>query len=104
KYTPQNGDIWIRAEEVGDIVVVRVRDSGIGIAPEMLPKVFEMFVQIDNSLERTQGGLGIGLSLVKRLVEMHSGTVEAVSEGPGKGSEFVVRLPIASRRSSDREV
>ena len=103
KYTPQNGDIWIRAEEVGDTIVVRVRDSGIGIAPEMLPKVFEMFVQIDNSLERTQGGLGIGLSLVKRLVEMHSGTVEAVSEGPGKGSEFVVRLPMASRRSSDRE-
>ena len=103
KYTPQRGDISILAEEVGDAIVVRVRDSGIGIPQEMLPKVFEMFVQVDNSLERAQGGLGIGLSLVKRLVEMHSGSVEAFSEGPGKGSEFVVRLPMARPSASAQE-
>jgi PAS domain S-box-containing protein len=103
KYTPPNGVISIRAEEVGDTIVVRVHDSGIGIPREMLPKVFEMFVQIDNSLERAQGGLGIGLSLVKRLVEMHSGSVEAFSEGPGKGSEFVVRLPIARPRTNEQQ-
>ena len=76
--------------------MVSVKDSGIGIPPEMLPKVFEMFTQVDRSLERSQGGLGIGLTLVKRLVEMHGGTVEARSEGHGRGSEFSVRrLPEA---------
>jgi CheY-like chemotaxis protein len=73
---------------------VSVKDTGIGIPNEMLPKVFEMFTQVDRTLERSQGGLGIGLTLVKRLVEMHGGTVRAYSEGPGRGSEFVVRLPI----------
>ena len=72
-----------------------MRDNGIGIPAEMLPRIFEMFTQVDRSLERSQGGLGIGLTLVKRLVEMHGGTVEARSEGPGQGSEFVVRLPVA---------
>jgi CheY-like chemotaxis protein len=75
-------------------VIVSVTDSGIGIAPEHLPHVFEMFSQVDSALERSQGGLGIGLSLVRGLVEMHGGTVEARSEGLGKGSEFVVRLPV----------
>ena len=100
KYTEPGGHIWLTAERQGSDVVVSVRDTGIGIPPDKLPRVFEMFTQVDRSLERSQGGLGIGLTLVKRLVEMHGGTVEARSDGPGRGSEFVVRLPvlIGSRR------
>ena len=74
--------------------MISVRDSGIGILPDMLPRIFEMFTQIEHSASRTQGGLGIGLTLVRSLVEMHGGKVEARSEGPGKGSEFIVRLPL----------
>jgi signal transduction histidine kinase/CheY-like chemotaxis protein len=77
-------------------IVVKIRDSGVGIPPEMLGKVFEMFAQVDRSLERSRGGLGIGLTLVKRLVELHGGVVTAHSEGPGTGSEFTVRLPVAT--------
>ena len=95
KYTERGGQIWLSAERRGDTAVVGVRDTGIGIPPQMLPRVFEMFTQVDRSLERAQGGLGIGLTLVQRLVEMHGGSVEAHSEGAGKGSEFVVRLPVA---------
>ena len=101
KYTPRNGSISIKAEQRGDAVIVRVIDNGIGIPPEMLPRVFDMFMQVDKSLERAQGGLGIGLSLVKRLVEMHGGIVEAHSKGPGMGSEFVVRLPAAKIAAAD---
>ena len=101
KYTPRNGSISIKAEQRGDAVIVRVIDNGIGIPPEMLPQVFDMFMQVDKSLERAQGGLGIGLSLVKRLVEMHGGHVEAHSKGPGMGSEFVVRLPAAKIAAAD---
>ena len=93
KYTDPGGRIRLDARREGDEVVIRVRDTGIGIAPEMLPTVFDMFVQVERRLDRSQGGLGIGLSLVKSLVEMHGGSVAAHSEGPGKGSEFVVRLP-----------
>jgi signal transduction histidine kinase len=94
KYTQRGGgDIRLAVEPLGREVAVSVRDNGIGIPVPMLPHVFEMFIQVDRSLERTQGGLGIGLSIVKRLVEMHGGTVEAHSEGRGQGSEFVVRLP-----------
>jgi CheY-like chemotaxis protein len=75
-------------------VVVSVTDTGIGIAADQLPCLFQMFGQVDSSLERSQGGLGIGLTLVKRLVEMHGGRIEARSEGPGQGAEFVVRLPL----------
>jgi PAS domain S-box-containing protein len=75
--------------------VVRVRDTGIGIDPEILPHIFDLFFQVDRSHARTHGGLGIGLNMVRRLVELHGGTVEAHSEGPGRGSEFVVRLPLA---------
>ena len=89
----QGGRIWLTAERQGDQVLIRVKDTGIGIPTEMLPRIFEMFTQVDRSLERSEGGLGIGLTLVQRLVEMHGGTVEAHSEGPGKGSEFVLRLP-----------
>jgi CheY-like chemotaxis protein len=94
KYTPPGGRLWLTAERQGREAVVRVRDTGVGIPAPMLPHIFEMFTQVDRSLERSQGGLGIGLTLVKRLVEMHGGSVEAKSEGPGQGSEFVVRLPV----------
>ena len=100
KYTDPGGHIRLDARREGDEVVIRVGDTGIGIAPEMLPKVFDMFVQIERRLDRSQGGLGIGLSLAKNLVQMHGGSISAHSEGPGKGSEFVVRLPaIAADRA-----
>ena len=93
KYTPAGGKITLCAWCEGPEVLVSVRDNGVGIAPEMLPQVFEMFLQVDRSAGRSQGGLGIGLTLVKRLVTMHQGTVEAKSDGVGAGSEFLVRLP-----------
>lgn len=93
KYTDAGGRIWLSVAQEGDAAVIRVRDSGIGIAPELLPHIFELFTQAERSLHRSQGGLGIGLSLVQQLVEMHGGTVEAHS-ALGQGSEFVVRLPI----------
>jgi len=95
KYTDRGGDIRLTAGRYGGEAVVRVTDTGVGIAAEHLPRLFEMFSQVAPALDRSQGGLGIGLSLVKGLVEMHGGTVEARSEGPGKGSEFVLRLPAA---------
>ena len=95
KYTEQNGRIWLTAKREGEMAVVRIRDKGIGIAPAMLPRIFELFVQADHTSTKTQGGLGIGLTLVKNLVEMHNGIVQARSEGLGKGSEFIVRLPIS---------
>ena len=102
KYTERGGHIWLSAQRVDGCVTVRVRDSGVGIPPEMLPRIFEMFTQVDHSLERAQGGLGIGLTLVKRLVEMHGGSIEAHSEGLTRGSEFSVRLPVAVDPSSAR--
>ena len=94
KYTPPGGKIWLAAQVEAGQIVVRVRDTGIGIAADSLPRVFAMFAQVDNSRERTQGGLGIGLTLVKRLVSMHGGSIEAHSPGLGQGSEFVVSLPL----------
>ncbi|HEX9895063.1 MAG TPA: ATP-binding protein, partial [Gemmatimonadales bacterium] len=100
KYTPPGGKIWLTATRETGEVIVRIRDTGVGIPAGMLGHVFEMFAQLDGSLERSQeGGLGIGLTLVKRLVEMHGGSVEARSEGVGLGSEFVVRLPVARRHT-----
>lgn len=93
KYTHRGGHIRLTAWRDGDMVCVSVADDGIGIPPAMLDRVFDMFTQVDRALEKTTGGLGIGLSLVKGLVEMHGGTIEARSEGDGQGSEFVVRLP-----------
>ncbi|MCE9562128.1 MAG: PAS domain S-box protein [Planctomycetes bacterium] len=93
KYTEPGGTIRLAARRDEDAVVVTVRDTGIGIPAESLPHVFEMFSQVDRSVERSTGGLGIGLALVKGLVEMHGGTVTAASEGQGKGSTFTVRLP-----------
>ena len=94
KYTPQGGRITLSVELEDMQGVIRVRDNGVGIPQKMLPDIFEMFVQGERSLDRSQGGLGIGLTLVRSLVEMHGGTVEAHSEGLGHGAEFVVRLPL----------
>ncbi len=94
KYTEQSGRITVDAERQGETVVVRVSDSGLGIPADKLNGIFELFAQVERSIDRAQGGLGIGLALVRRLVEMHHGTVEAFSGGPGQGSEFVVRLPV----------
>lgn len=96
KYTPGGGDIGLSAAIETNQVVVRVRDTGIGISPEMLPRVFELFSQADTSLHRSKGGLGIGLTVVKRLIDMQAGTVSATSAGDGRGSEFTVRLPLRS--------
>jgi two-component system CheB/CheR fusion protein len=93
KFTPEGGQIWLVAEAQNGQVVLRVRDTGVGIPEDLLPQVFDLFRQADRSLDRSQGGLGIGLTLVRRLLEMHGGTVEVYSDGPGCGSEFVVRLP-----------
>lgn len=95
KYTPRAGRIWLTAERQGDVVSVAVRDTGMGIPQESLASIFDMFSQVDRSLEKTTGGLGIGLALVKGLVEMHGGTVTAKSE-EGQGSTFTVTLPVAS--------
>jgi len=94
KFTPERGHVSVAAERQGEHVLFRVRDTGIGIPPEMLAKIFDLFAQVDRSLARSQGGLGIGLTLVKHLVELHHGAVRAFSVGPDRGSEFVVRLPI----------
>ena len=95
KFMAGPGRIWVTAERESHWVRIRVRDTGVGIPREMLSRIFDLFTQVDRSLERSKGGLGIGLTLVKRLVEMHGGSVEAHSEGLGQGSEFVVRLPVA---------
>jgi len=94
KFTEPGGRIDLTAERHGDEVLVRVRDEGAGIDPELLPRVFDLFVQGERSLARSRGGLGIGLTLVRSLVERHGGTIEAASEGPGRGSELRVRLPL----------
>ncbi|HVX11150.1 MAG TPA: ATP-binding protein [Pirellulales bacterium] len=94
KYTERGGRIRLIVRQEGGEVIVGVKDNGIGIPADMLPNVFDMFMQVDRNLERSQAGLGVGLSIVKRLVEMHNGSVEARSDGHGMGSEFLVRLPV----------
>jgi CheY-like chemotaxis protein len=93
KYTESGGTIHLTVQQQGSEAVVSVKDNGIGIPAHMLPSVFDIFTQVDRNLERSQSGLGIGLSIVKRLVEMHGGSVDVKSDGHGKGSEFLVRLP-----------
>jgi signal transduction histidine kinase len=97
KYTPSGGAIRVLVAPEGHDAVLSIRDSGVGIGPELLPRVFDLFVQGDHSLDRSKGGLGIGLTLVRRLVAQHGGTVTVASEGTGKGSTFTVRLPAVSR-------
>ena len=93
KYTPVGGLIGVSVRADGDHAVLRITDSGSGIAPEMLPRIFDLFVQGERTLDRSQGGMGIGLTLARRLIELHAGTIEAASEGAGHGSTFIVRLP-----------
>ena len=103
KYMQRGGRIELRTELQGTDVLVSVRDEGVGIPADKLSSIFEMFSQVETALSRSQGGLGIGLYVVKRLVEMHGGQIEARSDGPGKGSEFVVRLPIVVAQDVTRE-
>jgi CheY-like chemotaxis protein len=100
KYTEPGGTIWITARREDTGLVVSIKDTGIGIDPQKLPQIFESFVQIEKESRPSGGGLGIGLGLVKTLVELHGGTIAAFSEGLGKGSEFVVRLPVAADQSA----
>ncbi|TMQ10942.1 MAG: hypothetical protein E6J90_35580, partial [Deltaproteobacteria bacterium] len=99
KYTPPGGHIGLTVVLEDHKVAVRVQDDGLGIAPDMLPRIFEIFVQSRDARGRSQGGLGIGLSLVRRLIELHGGSVRAVSDGRGRGSEFVVELPLRNGRA-----
>jgi CheY-like chemotaxis protein len=105
KYTDPGGRIRLSVRRSGDAATISVRDTGTGISAEMLPRVFDLFTQADRSSLRAQGGLGIGLTLARRLVEMHGGSLAASSEGPGQGSEFVVRIPLAAnqRRACESE-
>ena len=104
KYTPPEGRIAISTKRDHDEAVVSIRDNGIGIKAEMLPRVFDLFFQTSRAKSRDQGGMGIGLALARSLVEMHGGQVEARSDGPGRGSEFVVRLPLAAAPSQDERI
>jgi PAS domain S-box-containing protein len=97
KYTRPNGTIRLSARRVDDSVMITVQDNGAGIPPDKIGSIFDMFTQVNRNSEQSQGGLGIGLTLVKRLVEMHRGSIEARSEGEGRGSEFIVRLPVISK-------
>ncbi len=104
KYTDEGGAIWLTAEPEDDELVLRVKDNGMGIPAEELPHIFDLFIQAERSLDRAQGGLGIGLTLVRIIVELHGGRVEAFSDGPGRGSEFEARLPLLTderREASD---
>ena len=100
-FTPPDGSIWLSAQREGNSVVVRVRDNGVGIAPELLPNVFNLFMRGERSFDRTQGGLGVGLTLVRKLAQRQGGTVEALSAGPGRGTEFVINLPVPLQGTSE---
>jgi signal transduction histidine kinase len=101
KYTDPGGSIRLTARRASTDVEIRVRDNGIGIPPELLPRLFQLFTQVDGAAHRAQGGLGIGLALVRQLVQMHGGSVTAYSQGPGQGSEFLIRLPLRLKSFRD---
>ncbi|MBA3538841.1 MAG: hybrid sensor histidine kinase/response regulator, partial [Deltaproteobacteria bacterium] len=94
KYTPQGGTVDLTIARSATHCEIHVRDNGIGIAPEMLPRIFDLFAQAEGSIDRSNGGMGIGLTLVKRLVELHDGTVDVASPGLGRGADFMVRMPV----------
>jgi PAS domain S-box-containing protein len=99
KYTPQGGSIWVKAVQEGTEILVRVEDNGIGIAPDVLPRIFELFTQEKSASGIAPGGLGIGLAMVREIAELHGGSVQARSGGHGKGAEFTVRLPVKDAAS-----
>ena len=101
RYTPKGGQIWLSARQDEDGAIISVRDNGIGILPDMLPRLFDMFAQERRIAIGAQEGLGIGLHLVQRLVKMHGGSVEAHSGGKDQGTEIVVRLPLSQTRTSE---
>jgi CheY-like chemotaxis protein len=103
KYTEKGGHIWVDTARDGGEVLIKVRDNGHGMSPDVLPHIFEPFTQAERTLDRSQGGLGIGLTLVRNLVELHGGRVTAQSEGPDRGSEFVVRLPAPPQGTDEPE-
>ena len=103
KYTDEGGQISLTTERLGEDVMIRVRDNGIGISADLLPRIFDLFTQADRTLSRSRGGLGIGLTLVRSLIELHDGRVTAHSKGLGQGSEFVVRLPMAASSPPDHQ-
>jgi len=103
KYSPARSSVELSASRESGAATVRVLDNGMGISPEVIERIFDLFVQEESSLDRSQGGMGVGLTLVKRLVELHGGTVEARSEGRDRGSEFVVRLPVVARKGATSE-
>jgi signal transduction histidine kinase len=94
KYTPAGGSVWLKPTQEGDEVLLRVEDTGIGIEPAMLPRIFDLFSREQAAQQVDPGGLGIGLAVVREVVQLHGGSVQARSGGPGKGSEFTVRLPL----------
>jgi CheY-like chemotaxis protein/two-component sensor histidine kinase len=96
KYTDRSGRIWLTVEQEGDHAIVSVRDTGVGISAEMLPRIFEMFTQVEHSIDRAHGGLGVGLAVARKLVELHGGTIGVSSDGPGKGSMFTLRIPVSA--------
>ncbi len=102
KYTGPGGDVSVAAEREATVAVVRVRDTGIGITPDVLPRIFDLFFQGDSSLARPEGGLGVGLTLARHIVDMHDGTLEVRSEGRGRGSEFEMRLPLSGAVAASR--
>jgi signal transduction histidine kinase len=95
KFTPKGGEIWVALRRVDSDLELVVRDSGVGIASEILPYVFDNFRQSDSKTTRAHGGLGIGLSIAKHLIELHGGSVQARSDGVGQGASFIVRLPVS---------
>ena len=101
RYTPEGGEVEVSVTREGDEAVLRVVDDGLGLDPELLPRLFELFTQGMRTADRSEGGLGIGLALVKSLVELHEGSVSASSEGPGRGSQFEIRLPVAPSRTAE---
>jgi PAS domain S-box-containing protein len=102
KYTPEDGHVWVKVTTEGEEAILKVGDDGVGIPTDMLPKIFDLFTQVESTRPQSRGGLGIGLALVKHLVGLHGGSVQVRSDGTGKGSEFTIRLPLAGDTAKER--